>query len=77
MTNIKDDIRLLLADEFGIEDLEEDTPLISGKILDSMSVLTLITLLESKYNIKISPLDMSIDMFDSINEISKLVTRLS
>jgi acyl carrier protein len=77
MINLKDDIQILLADELGIDGLHDSTPLFSSKLLDSMDLLRLIVLLEGRFAIKISPLDASIDMFDSINDLSILVERLS
>ena len=55
--------------------IKEDTPLISGGIVDSFSMVSLKRFLERKYSIKIPDADASPQAFDNVNSIAALVTR--
>jgi acyl carrier protein len=55
--------------------LNESTPLISGGIVDSFSMVSLKRFLERKYNISIPDADASPEAFDSVNNIVTLVNR--
>jgi acyl carrier protein len=55
--------------------LTETTPLISGGIVDSFSMVSLKRFLERKYNISIPDADASPEAFDSVNNIVDLVNR--
>jgi len=50
-----------------------DTPLISGGIVDSFSMVSLKVFLENKYNIQIPDAKASPEAFDSVNNILKLL----
>lgn len=50
-----------------------DTPLISGGIVDSFSMVSLKVFLENKYNIQIPDAKASPEAFDSVNNIMKLL----
>jgi acyl carrier protein len=54
-----------------------DTPLISGGIVDSFSMVSLKRFLEKKYKISIPDADASPEAFDSVNKIAALVRRFS
>ena len=55
--------------------IKEDTPLISGGIVDSFSMVSLKRFLERKYAIKIPDADASPEAFDTVNSIAALVVR--
>jgi acyl carrier protein len=55
--------------------IQEDTPLISGGIVDSFSMVSLKRFLERKFGISIPDADASPQAFDSVNSIAALVTR--
>jgi acyl carrier protein len=55
------------------EPLNYDTPLISGGILDSFSMVSLKRFLENKYNIQIPDDKATPEAFDSVNKIAVLV----
>ncbi|MCK5148202.1 acyl carrier protein [bacterium] len=55
------------------EILELDSPLISGGIVDSFSMVSLKRFLENKYNISIPDDKASPEAFDSVNKICALV----
>jgi len=51
-----------------------DTPLISGGIVDSFSMVSLKVFLETRYNIQIPDAKASPEAFDSVNNIVILLT---
>lgn len=55
------------------EELNVDTPLISGGIVDSFSMVSLKRFLENKYNISIPDDKATPEAFDSVNKICALV----
>ncbi|MBN2416751.1 acyl carrier protein [bacterium] len=55
------------------EELTVDTPLISGGIVDSFSMVSLKRFLENKYNISIPDDKATPEAFDSVNKICALV----
>lgn len=54
-------------------EIEFDTPLISGGIVDSFSMVSLKRFLENKYNISIPDDKATPEAFDSVNKICDLV----
>ncbi len=56
-------------------EITETTPLISGGIVDSFSMVSLKRFLEKKYNIQIPDSDATPDAFDSVQRIVALVQR--
>jgi len=55
------------------EELTYDTPLISGGLVDSFSMVSLKRFLEAKYQISISDEQASPEAFDSVDKITTLV----
>jgi len=55
------------------EEITVDTPLISGGIVDSFSMVSLKRFLENKYKISIPDDKATPEAFDSVNKIVKLV----
>ena len=53
----------------------ETTPLISGGIVDSFSMVSLLRFLEKKYAIKIPDSDATPEAFDTVRSIVALVRR--
>ncbi len=78
-----DDITKVVRDYIVREYLEEGddreitatTPLISGGIVDSFSMVSLKRFLEKKYQIQIPDSDATPDAFDSVQSIVTLVGR--
>ncbi|MDT8307952.1 MAG: acyl carrier protein [Bacteroidales bacterium] len=75
---IKDVVLEYVIEEY-VEDEEDevtyDTPLISGGLVDSFSMVSLKRFLENKYEISIPDEDASPEAFDSVNKITTLVER--
>jgi len=78
MADIKDVVLEYVIEEY-VEDEDEevtyDTPLISGGIVDSFSMVSLKRFLENKYSISIPDDDASPEAFDSVNSIVELVNK--
>jgi len=62
-------------DEADDIDLNEHTPLISGGIVDSFSMVSLKRFLEKKFAISIPDAEASPEAFDTVTSIIALVTR--
>ena len=56
-------------------EINETTPLISGGIVDSFSMVSLKRFLEKKYQIQIPDADATPDAFDTVQSIVALVHR--
>jgi acyl carrier protein len=80
-----DEIRKVIRDYVVKEYLEEgddreireDTPLITGGIVDSFSMVSLKRFLERKYGIQIPDAEATPQAFDTVNSIAALVTRFT
>ncbi len=76
MEEMKDIVLQYVIDEY-VEDPDEeityDTPLISGGIVDSFSMVSLKRFLENKYKISIPDDKATPEAFDSVNKIVSLV----
>lgn len=76
--SIKETIRRYIIKEYLAgedEGIANDTPLISGGIVDSFSMVALKRFLERKYHINISVAEASPKAFDTVDGISALVQR--
>jgi acyl carrier protein len=56
--------------------IEAETPLISGGIVDSFSMVSLKRFLEKKYQIRIPDEQATPDAFDTVSRIAELVERI-
>lgn len=76
MEEMKDVVLQYVIDEYMEEDDDEityDSPLISGGIVDSFSMVSLKRFLENKYNINIPDDKATPEAFDSVEKIVLLV----
>jgi acyl carrier protein len=79
-----DDLKRVIRDYVVKEYLEEgddreiaeDTPLISGGVVDSFSMVSLKRFLEKKYAIRIPDEEATPAAFDSVTKIAELVRRI-
>lgn len=55
------------------QEIQDTTPLITGGIVDSFSMVSLKRFLEKRYGIKIPDEDATPDAFDTIESIAKVV----
>jgi acyl carrier protein len=79
MDNLKDVILKYVNEEYATEDdtVTCDTPLISGGLVDSFSMVSLKRFLEMRYKISIPDEDASPEAFDNVNKIADLVKRFN
>jgi len=77
MASIKDTVLQYVKNEYLESDddreITYDTPLISGGIVDSFSMVSLKVFLETQYNIQIPDAKASPEAFDSVNKIVNLL----
>ncbi len=76
MDDLKDVILDYVTKEYLEDDsepLDYDSPLISGGIVDSFSMVSLKRFLENRYKIQIPDDKATPDAFDSVNKIAVLV----
>ncbi|HNT00959.1 MAG: acyl carrier protein [Candidatus Saccharicenans sp.] len=76
MDELKEVIKNYVTDEYLEPDsdpIDYDTPLISGGIVDSFSMVSLKRFLENKYHIQIPDDKATPEAFDSVNKIAELV----
>ncbi|MFA4926335.1 MAG: acyl carrier protein [Candidatus Aminicenantales bacterium] len=76
MDEFKDVIKNYVTNEYLEPDsdpIDYDTPLISGGIVDSFSMVSLKRFLENKYHIQIPDDKATPEAFDSVNKIAELV----
>jgi len=74
---ILDYVRREYIDEGDDRELKSDTPLITGGIVDSFSMVSLKRFLERKYAVKIPDADATPEAFNSVDSIASLVERFS
>jgi len=80
MSDMKDIVLQYVINEYLEDDSETltyDSPLISGGIVDSFSMVSLKRFLENKYNLSIPDAEATPEAFDSVNKICQLIDRLS
>ena len=70
-----ENIRHYLSNRLGVDltDVTDDSPLFSSNLVDSFSLVELITFIESEGAIKINAWDVTLDNFDSIERILAFV----
>jgi acyl carrier protein len=77
---LKDIVLKYVIDEYLEDDSEPityDTPLISGGIVDSFSMVSLKRFLENKYKISIPDDQATPEAFDSVDKIAVLVRKFT
>ena len=72
----KEKISLLVKEVADIDEIKDDEPLISGGILDSFSVLILISRLESDFKINLEMSQLDIKQIDSVNLIYNTIKKI-
>ena len=79
MRDLKAALRTALTTRFGVapETLTDDSELFSSGLIDSMSVITLVSFLETELGVPIPPTDITLENLDSISRIATYATRLT
>lgn len=75
MNVTKESLLSFFESELAIDvgDIEDDTEIVSTGVIDSFSLVTLITFLEKEASIRIEPLDVNLNNLDTINRILTFV----
>ncbi|MEO5376956.1 MAG: acyl carrier protein [Magnetococcus sp. DMHC-6] len=75
VTTIEKNIKQFLSEEMGVDlaEVGSDGTLFTSGLLDSMDVIRLIEFLETQIKNRISPLDVSLEQFDSLSRIIAFV----
>ncbi|MCB0555587.1 MAG: acyl carrier protein [Phaeodactylibacter sp.] len=77
MESIKGKVREYLVAELNLpisqEELQDDTPLLSSRLIDSISALLLVEFLEKEYKIEFKPHEVNHDNLDSLDLIANFV----
>lgn len=71
--NMKEDLIEYFREKLDTE-IAGDTPLIEGGLIDSMGIQELIAFLESSRNIEFDIDDLTVENFNTIDDIDKLVS---
>lgn len=58
-----------------MDDIASDTSLFSSGRLDSIDILKTVSLIEEKFGISVSPMDVSIEQFDTLALLRDFVNR--
>jgi acyl carrier protein len=79
-TQDQDDIKKVARKYLGefisptkLESLTDTTPLITGGILDSITIVELAASLEDHYGIQFQTFEMSVEYFDTVGDIANVV----
>ena len=74
---IKDKLRSYIISEFlpgeSPENLQDDTPMRTSGILDSMAALRLVSFVENEFGIELQSHETDVETFDCIADIAALV----
>lgn len=77
MNEIRDAVHDYILKEFlpgeSPEELTDETPLISGGILDSISTLKLVAFLEEHFDVVVEAYEAGVDNLDSVGRIARLI----
>lgn len=77
MSEIKETLRSYLLNELNLplksEELVDNTPLLSSRLIDSISTLLLVEFIEKQFKIQFQPHEVNNDNLDSIEIIEAFV----
>jgi acyl carrier protein len=77
MEAVKQTLRNYIMEEFlpgeDASQLQNDTGLISGRILDSLATLQLTQFLQDRFDVEVRPEEMTEEYLDSIDRIADLI----
>ena len=71
--DVKDFIKRIIIEATGVEEIYDNTSLLEGDILDSMSILYLVSEIEDKYGINIDVHEVTEENFSNILDITRMV----
>ena len=78
MDDIKATVKAYILKEFlpgeDPEELTDETPLITGGILDSLATLKLVTFIEDRYRIALQAHEADADNLNTLTDITRLIS---
>jgi len=78
MDDLRNALRRTLVSRFGVKGaLDDDTGLFSSGLIDSLSVMDLVSFVEEQLGCAIPPAEITLDNFDSVNRIVRFGERLT
>jgi acyl carrier protein len=79
MDEIRQAVHAYILDEFlpgeSPEELTDDTPLITGGVLDSISTLKLVSFLEDRFAVTVEAHEAGVENLDSVALIGRLISK--
>jgi acyl carrier protein len=76
---IREVVRAWILEEFlpgeDPSEMTDETPLITGGILDSISTLRLVTFLEERFGVELEAHEAGVDHLDSVDRIGRLIRK--
>ena len=77
MDNTKEEVRQYVLTQFlqgeKMENLQDDTPLLTSGIVDSVGMLRMIAYLENRFGSEVDAHDATVDNFDRIGDIAAFI----
>lgn len=74
---MRDRILEILQDQRPDIDFENETELVSGGLLESFDIVSIVSELDDEFDIEITPKDLKAENFDSLEALENLIERLS
>ena len=76
--NVADTVREFIASDLllGAVEIENETSLFQGRIIDSMNLVQLLAFLESTFGIKIPTYAVTVENLDTVDSIERLVNKV-
>jgi acyl carrier protein len=79
VSNVKETLRQFIVKTYlpgeSIENLQDDTPLRTSGVLDSMATLGLVSFVEKEFGIELEAHETGIETFDTVGGIADLVVQ--
>lgn len=79
VSNVKETLRQFIVKTYlpgeSVENLQDDTPLRTSGVLDSLATLGLVSFVEKEFDIELEAHETGVESFDSISSIASLVAR--
>jgi len=79
VSNVKETLRQFIVKTYlpgeSIENLQDDTPLRTSGVLDSMATLGLVSFVEKEFDIELEAHETGIETFDTVGGIADLVVQ--
>lgn len=77
MNDLRESLRVALVSRFGLKvEVDDDTDLFSSGLIDSLTVVELVSFVEAELGLAIPPSEITMENFDSINRIVRFAESL-